>query len=348
MKWLFGTILGLVIVLVFLIRKEYREVSAPLNIEAQPTKAILVSKKIKPLSIVGTRIVDSDGKDVVLKGVTTDEFRYNNIYKDMDDLKDRLSIAKSWGINLVVLYLQQPKKNLERVDEIVEISNWATANDMYTLIFPVVHQADEVPKKDIHLKKEEVHYSPLGNNTQNILDILSKKLSNNFGVLYGMGVEPHSVDLDKLYDQQMKLIGVVRKNSPNSVAVINGMVWGYLLEKYVAKPPPYPNILYDLHRYAANRDENIDMNRCRLPAEYVGKMPFILGEFGGVYSEGFGSNRDLECISNFLATLKDAHIGFAMHTLDYSSALGLVKENKKLSRKGKMYEKFLLENYRDN
>lgn len=325
-------------------QKYQKVVTAPTQTAEVPSPTKHPIKKISRLAISKLKVVDNEGKPVLLAGVTTDEFRFNGAYQNLDKLKKRLLIVRDWGVNMVVLYLQQPTKTFNRVDEIVEMANWATDNGMYTLIFPVVHEADDVPEKDRNLTREQKYFTALGKNTEEILDILSRRLKDNPGVIYGTGAEPINVPPEKLHSRQSGLISVIRKNSPDSVVVVNGMAWGVFLEPYIAKPIEATNLLYDTHRYAANRTENIKMNNCIVPNNYIGKVPFIIGEFGGVYNFGFGTPEDIECTGRFLESARENNIGFAVHTIDSRSQLGLFKSDGSLTNKGKLVEKFLKEN----
>lgn len=334
-------ILGFTVVLVLVINKQYSEVPATVKADVEQVKVRGNTNKIKPLSIEGSRIIDSEGKDLVLKGVTTDEFRFHPDHPDVDLLKQHLLEVNSWGINLVVLYLQQPLKVNKRVDEIVELADWATENKIYTLVFPVVHEDDDIPAKDRGLKKSDVTYTAVGKNTEMILDTLSKKLSGNVGVMYGMGAEHHNVPQDNLYKRQLEMIDTVRKNSPESIVVINGMEYGHYLEMYIANPPPQMNVLYDIHQYVASSAKGIDITKCKMPRAYLGKLPLILGEFGGAYSEDFGSFKDLECISNFIYNAKNIKIGFVVHTIDQTSRMGLFAMDGQVTSKGKLLKNAL-------
>ncbi|MFA5894238.1 MAG: cellulase family glycosylhydrolase [Candidatus Shapirobacteria bacterium] len=345
MKWLRWIILVLVVVVGgTVIHKQYRKISTLVATDTEPVKeAATRTDKIKPLSIVGTRVIDTDGNDVMLVGITTDEFRFNPMHKNIETLKQNILEVKSWGVNLVVLYLQQPLKVNKRVDEIVELANWATENKMYTLIFPVVHETDFIPLNDRQKKREDVYYSPLGKNTEKILETLSKKLKNNVGVMYGMGAESHGVSQTDLYKRQLDMLDTVRKNSPDAVGVINGMEYGHYLDIYIANPPEQKNILYDIHQYVGSTAKDVDSSKCILPTQYFGKVPLIVGEFGGTYTDDFGSYKDLDCVSSYISSFKYAKLGFVVHTIDNLSRMGLFDWNNQITSKGKLLKSALVD-----
>lgn len=298
-------------------------------------------KSLKPLRIVGTAVVNSDRVVTRLVGVTTDEFRFHPQKNGIETLKKNLLEVKNWGVNMVVLYLQQPYKVDKRMNEIVELANWSTENGLYTLVFPVVHGDDDIPPESQKLPREKTVYTPLGENTKEILDKLSYALKDNVGVLYGLGAEHHNIPQDVLYNREMELIDTVRKNSPNSVVVINGMEYGHYLEMYLGKPPKQPNILYDIHQYVASDEANIDKSKCKIPEQYLGKLPIILGEFGGAYTSGFGSPKDLECVNSFIFSAQSKGVGYVVHTIDNMSRMGLFDWRNQITSKGKLLKRSL-------
>jgi hypothetical protein len=339
-----GVVVVLIIVVSLIIKSinstkisiEKQIINTPINREISDDDVGL-----KGLMITNNSVVDTTGRKVVLIGVTTDEFRFHPMKPDIELLKKHLLEVKSWGVNLVVLYLQQPLKVDRRVDEIVELANWAAENKMYTLIFPVVHEDDYIPPESLGLNKSEVTYTALGKNTETILNTLSEKLKNNKGVIYGMGAEHHNVDQNELYKRQLEMVNTVRNNSPEAVVVINGMEYGHFLDKYLVNPPLQPNILYDLHQYVASSAKDIDITKCKMPTEYLGRLPLILGEFGGAYFDEFGSYKDLECISSFIFSVKRIGIGFVVHTIDHTSRMGLFDINGQITSKGKLLQSAL-------
>lgn len=296
---------------------------------------------VKPLRVVGTQLIDSDKVVTRLIGVTTDEFRFYPQKSSIDTLKKNLLEVRSWGVNMVVLYLQQPVKVDKKIDDIVALANWATENGLYTLIFPVVHGDDAIPPENQKLPKEMSVYTPLGKNTEEILHKLSLELKNNVGVLYGMGAEHHNIPQNILYKRQLEMVDTVRRNSPNSVVVINGMEYGHYLELYTLEPPKQMNILYDIHQYVAADGESVDLSKCKVPDQYIGRLPLILGEFGGAYKEGFGSIRDLECIYRFISNADSLGIGYVVHTIDGTSRMGLFDWRNQITSKGKLLKRAL-------
>jgi hypothetical protein len=308
-----------------------------------PEKSVLKeSKSLKQLTIVGNRIVDENGIPYQLVGVVSDEFRFHDVYQNIDDLKQRLSLFKQYGVNLLVLYLDRPEKVKGRLSEIIDLANWADKNGIYVLLYPVVNEENQIIGMSNKTKIDNFNFSPLDTKLDVVLDNLNQALKDNKNILYGTGAEPHDVSEKILFEKQVQLINKIHQVNPKTIVVVNGINYGSNLDNYLASPViKLPNVLYDVHVYAGKDKDNIDFKKCRIPQRYMDGFPLFLGEFGGVYSNDFGSEKDLECIDDFYQDLAKNKISFAMYTLDSISRLSIIDVDNNLTIKGQKFVEFL-------
>lgn len=313
-----------------------------LKIDKTHSSDELIKKYSINIYIDKNKILNGYGKEIILKGVTSNEFRYKNkVNNNIDDLKNKILFFKNYGINLVVLYLDNPIILNKRKEELVTLAKWADLNNLYILFYPVVNEIDVSTTRIA----KGVLYGPYDNRLDDLMMYLSIELKYQNNVLYGTGAEPHDVNIAKLIKKQNDLIDIIRSNDEDAVIVVNGTEWGSSLDFYLDNPISKKNILYDKHYYVSNNKKNLKFENCTLFDDYLNKLPILYGEFGGVSQDDFASKEDLICTKMLLNEIKYKKISFSMFTLDHNSELGLYinkdEDDDLLSEKGKVFVEYL-------
>jgi len=82
--------------------------------------------------------------------------------------------------------------------------------------------------------------------------------------------------------------------------------------------------------------------------KYVNKYAVLIGEFGGVYKEGFGTEEDkdyFQTVINQANQKKISYVAYTIDPIDKEGGLSLVDwKTKGLTKKGEIFVKSLLNN----
>ncbi len=231
------------------------------------------------LSVKGADLVDKSGTPVQLRGVSTHgiqwfpQFANKNAFKHLRD---------EWNVNVIRLamysgagegYTDSTKAGIEQtvqnaVDACIEL-------DMYVIIdwHVLQDQSPQVRKAD----------------ALRFFGYMSEKYGDYPNVIYEICNEPNGYatwDGDiKPYAEEV--IPVIRKNDPDSVIIVGTPTWSQDIDKAMANPLKYDNVMYALHYYAAT---HTDWLRDRLKNCYSKGLPIMVTEFGNCDASGGGAN----------------------------------------------------------
>lgn len=232
------------------------------------------------LSVKGTQLVDKNGNNFQLKGMSTHGLAWFPGFVNENAFK---TLRDDWNTNVIRLAMyteeyggycsggnQQELKAL--IDKGVQA---ATKLGMYVIIdWHILHDNNpQTNKAEAKVFFEE----------------MSKKYKNYDNVLYEICNEPNggaSWDGDiKPYAEE--IIPIIRKNSPDSVIIVGTPTWSQDIDEAAANPLKEKNVLYALHFYAAT---HTDWLRQRLIDCYNKGLPVFVSEFGTCDASGNGSN----------------------------------------------------------
>lgn len=259
------------------------ETSAPDNTPSDPLPAPVSSGLVKEhgrLSVKGARLVDKNGNNFQLKGMSTHglswfpDFVNENAFKTLRD---------DWNTNAVRLAMYTAEGN-----------GYCTGGDkaaLKELIDKGVKAASELGMYviiDWHVLSDG---NPQTNKAEALkfFDEISAKYKNYDNVLYEICNEPNgnvswSGDI-KPYAQEV--IAVIRKNAPDSVVIVGTPTWSQDIDKAADDPLTENNVLYALHFYAAT---HTDWLRQRLTDCCNKGLPVFVSEFGTCDASGNGAN----------------------------------------------------------
>lgn len=250
-------------------------IAAPLP---APAKVGLVKEHGK-LSVKGSQLVDKNGDNFQLKGMSTHglswfpDFVNENAFKTLRD---------DWNTNVVRLAMYTA--------EYGGYCSGGSQTDLKNLIDKGVKAASDLGMYviiDWHILSDG---NPQTNKSEALkfFEEMSSKYKNYDNVLYEICNEPNggtSWDNDiKPYAEEV--IKVIRKNAPDSVIIVGTPTWSQDIDKAAANPLTESNVLYALHFYAAT---HTDWLRQRLTDCYNKGLPVMVTEFGTCDASGNGA-----------------------------------------------------------
>lgn len=293
--------LFLVIVLVIFLKY----ISKPINLKTEFS--------LPSLYVSNNLIKRSDTQETIqLKGVTTMTFCYEGL--KTEDLLFRLKKTKTWGINLLGVFIS-PYEIENRWQELDKIIEWTENNNIYVYLMPAVNIHD-----DKHSFSDQLRL---------ILDIpkfASTRYPKYNHILYGFWAEPRGLPWVGWLSIMKNVAEDVRKNNNKAVLLFTGIAYGRLTS--TDEKIPFNNVIFDLHDYPwANKEDALNNNMKNplgiLWEDIYLKYPVLIGEFGGVYQQDFGSEEDLSYIKFVLNEVNSKKLNYSAYTIDPEGELGL-------------------------
>ncbi len=285
----------------------------PVAEEIEVTGRYGLVSDIGQLSVKGTDLVGADGKPAQLRGVSTHGIQWFPQFANKEVFR---YLRDEWNINTIRLamysgesegYNSGTKAGIEQtvqnaVDHCIEL-------DMYVIIdwHVLADQSPQVRKAD----------------ALRFFEYMSKKYASYPNVIYEICNEPNgyaswSGDV-KPYAEEV--IPVIRKNDPDSVIIVGTPTWSQDIDKALADPLKYDNIMYALHYYATTHG---DWLRNRVKDCYNRGLPIFVSEFGNCAADGNGAN-NLSEARKWLELLDSLNISYMNWSLcDKSEAASLL------------------------
>lgn len=250
------------------------------------------------LSVKGAQLVDKNGKNFQLRGMSTHgiawfpDFINENAFKTLRD---------DWNTNVVRLAMYTAEyggycsggdktylKNL--IDKGVQA---ATNLGMYVII-------------DWHILSDS---NPQTNKAEAkvFFEEMSSKYKNYDNVLYEICNEPNggtSWSTIKSYAEE--IIPIIRKNAPDSVVIVGTPTWSQDIDQAESNRLTEKNVMYALHFYAAT---HTDWLRKRVSDCYKKGLPIFVTEFGCCDASGNGRN-DFDQTKQWLSLLDSCGISY--------------------------------------
>ena len=234
------------------------------------------------LAVKGTKLIDKDGNEVQLKGVSTHGINWDVGYPYVNEAAFK-TMRDSWGVNVVRLAMYTEDYNgycvtdaagRKKLLEIIDTGVNAAKNlGMYVIIdWHVLN--DLTPKK---YQKQAIAF----------FKKVSKKYASYENVLYEICNEPNGgTSWKDIKAYAKKVIKVIRKNSKKAIIIVGTPTWSQDVD-IVSKSPlkGYSNIMYTMHFYAAtHKDSYMD----KLKTAHDNGLPVFCTEFGTTEASGNG------------------------------------------------------------
>ena len=295
---------------------------------------------VRGMEVRNGKLVDDEGKELRLIGMATKAFRWKRLSYSLDLFWQRWRIARYYGANLVVAYIHPSTFELFKpeVDKLVAQAN---KEGFEVALIPVVDEV-EVGRNLARLREAERFPEFMGQ--------VAARYKDSSQVIYGVWTEPSGFkekDYLKFVEETVKRI---RQENPQAVVIVDGLGYG---REIVGLPElkRIGKVILDVHDYPAANDRGLRwfLKKWKgrfLWEDYLNKgLPLMVGEFGGVWREDFGSDLDLDWIRKELERIEEKKVSYVMYTLD-DEALGLFEPQEiKLNRKGKLWREMMMKDW---
>ncbi len=243
------------------------------------------------LAVNGGSLVDQNGDPIQLYGMSTHGINWFPGYVDEAGFR---SLRDDWGANCVRIAMYTSEYNgycaggnQGELKNIVRNGiNHATNLGMYVII-------------DWHILTDQ---SPVVYQDQAIsfFEEFSASYGGYTNVLYEICNEPNGyATWQDVKNYANAVIPVIRKNDPDAVIIVGTPTWCQEIDKALADPLPYENILYAFHFYASTHGDDL---RQRVGECAEAGLPIFVSEFGTCEASGNG-NVDLNACKTWLQLL---------------------------------------------
>ena len=261
-------------------------------------------KKNGRLSVKGTRLVNSQGKTVVLKGVSTHGINWFPQYVNKAAFK---TLRDNWGVNCIRLAMYTEEYNGYcsggNQAELRKLINngvkYATELGMYVII-------------DWHILSDG---NPAKNKKQamSFFKYMAKKYKNQNNIFYEICNEPNGgTSWNTIKSYASSVIKTIRKYDKKNIILVGTPTWSQDVDVAAdSLIKGYSNIMYTFHFYAATHG---DSYRQKVQAAIQKGLPVFVSEFG--ISESSGNGRiDKNEANKWMQFLKKNKISYVCWSL---------------------------------
>ena len=259
----------------------------------------------KGLSVKGSKLVDSSGKTVKLRGVSTHGLSWFPQYVNKDAFK---FMRDEWNVNTIRLamytaeyngYCTSDENNRQALIQLVDSGvSYATELGMYVII-------------DWHILSD---CNPNTYKAQSVdfFDKVSKKYSKQNNVIYEICNEPNGgTSWEDIKSYAIDVIDTIRKNDKDAVIIVGTPNWSQYVDQAALAPIDRENLLYALHFYA---DTHRDDLRNKMVNAINSGLPIIVSEFGICDASGNG-NVNAEEADKWMKVMEQNSVSYVIWNL---------------------------------
>lgn len=290
------------------------------------------------LSVVGSKLVDQNGAELQLKGMSSHGLQWFGSYANYNSMKE---LRDKWGQTVFRAamytaeggYLSNPSlKN--KVHEIV-----VAAKDLG--IYVIV---------DWHILSDR---NPLWNKdkAKEFFIEMAKTYADIPNIMYEIANEPNGSDVkwsNAIKTYAMELVPAIRQYDPKGIIIVGTSTWSQDVQDPANDPLKFDNIMYACHFYAGTHGQWL---RDRINYALNKNIAIIVTEWGAMSSSGDGGLNYGET-DNWMRFLADKKISWLDWSLSNSSqshavlktwanSTGQWPEND-ISESGKLVRKYML------
>lgn len=231
------------------------------------------------LQVEGTKLIDSNGNPIQLKGLSTHGIAWFPQYINEDAFKE---FHENWNANVIRLAMYTAESggyctdgDQENLKQLIRDGiRYATEQDMYVIVDWHI-LSDQNPLQNIEMAKA-------------FFAEMTAEFGDTDNILYEICNEPNggtSWSDIKAYAEE--IIPIIRESDPDAVIIVGTPNWSQYVEEAAADPiTEYENVMYALHFYAATHKE--DLRQTMQNAVNAG-LPIFVSEYGICDASGNGS-----------------------------------------------------------
>ena len=232
------------------------------------------------LHVKGTKLVDKEGHEVQLRGVSTHGLSW---YPQYVNDKCFAQLHDQWGANVVRLamyteeyngYCSGDAKNRSDLKKLIKKGvKLAKKHKMYVIVDWHI-LSDGNPNS--HKKEAKALFREM-----------SKEFKDYNNVIYEICNEPNNgTSWKEIKSYARSVISTIRKNDKKAVIVIGTPTWSQDVDQAAADPIKGDNIMYALHFYAATHKADL---RNKMTAAINKGLPVFVTEYGICDASGNGA-----------------------------------------------------------
>ena len=271
--------------------------------------------KLPSLKVKGTKLVNSKGRAVQLRGISTHGLSW---YPEYVNPKAFSYMKKHWGINVVRLamytseyngYCTGDAANRKKLEKNIDNGvRYATEAGLYVIIDWHI-LSDGNPKT---YQKEAVSF----------FKKMAKKYKNHTNVIYEICNEPNGgTSWNTIRSYAVKVVKTIRAYDRNAVILVGTPTWSQDVD-IAAKNPlkGVKNVMYTLHFYAGTHGNSL---RQKASAALEAGLPLFVSEFGISDASGSGklNTKEGKRWIDFLNKNKISYVAWNLSDKNESSAL---------------------------
>jgi len=225
------------------------------------------------LSVKGTQLTDSNGKHVMLRGMS---FGWSSFWPRFYNAGAVKWLKEDWNANVVRAAMGvEVGDDSKTYKDNPEFAKKCVTNVVDAAIKESIYVIIDWHSHNINLKQSKAFF-----------DEMSKKYGNSPNVIYEIFNEPDEETWPKVKAYSEEIIKVIRKNDPDNIILVGCPHWDQDINLPANDPiKEYDNLMYTVHFYAATHKQEL---RDRTDEALKKGLPVFVSECAGMEATGDG------------------------------------------------------------
>ena len=232
------------------------------------------------LKVSGSQLVNSKGKAVQLKGISTHGLSW---YPQYVNKKAFQTLRDQWGVEVIRLAMYT-----------AEYNGYCTGSaqnqkDLRNLIDKAVRYCDNLGLYviiDWHILSDS-DPNTYKKQSKSFFKTMAKKYARHTNVIYEICNEPNgSTSWNQIKSYAKTIIQTIRSQDKHAVIIVGTPTWSQDVDTAAAAPIKGSNLMYAFHYYASTHTEDY---RKKLQAAVDAGLPIFVSEFGICEASGSGT-----------------------------------------------------------
>lgn len=271
----------------------------------------------KTLHVDASRLTDSEGNPVQLRGISTHGLAWFPDYINEDCFRQ---LKEEWGINVIRLAMYTAEYNgyctggdQSYLKELIQNGvEYATAADMYVIIdWHILSDGNPNTYKE----EAKVFFAEM-----------AERYAGYDNVLYEICNEPNGgTSWDDIKSYAEEVIPVIRSRDKEGIIIVGTPNWSQYVDQAAADPVTgYDNIMYALHFYAATHTDSL---RNTMISAIEAGLPVFVSEYGICDASGNGSIDEYQA-ARWINTMDEYGVSYVAWNLSNKEETSAILSNK--------------------